>query len=456
MVSIVSRIRTSLAVGAALGTVFAALLMSPRNASLAPSIAPAADDGMAISARLVTSRILAGAQEQNLAVTITAPSPPRDLTIARPPLSLAIVIDRSGSMHGPAIENAKAAALSVLRQLDSRDAFAVVTYSSSSETVLPMQRATDTNKAAARAAIETIEDDGGTCISCGLETGATEVARSPVDGGLRRILLISDGQANEGLYDRDELAQLAANKAARGVSITAVGVGLDFDEHTMRRLAEVGRGNYYFVEDTVALSAMFSRELGNLSQTVASDVRLVAIAGPGVRIEEAYGYPMSRAGGSVVVPVADLRAGETRKVVLRVTVAAAHEGPLVISQIDVGWHRVSDGAQRAAHAIAEVDVVDDPSAVAASVDPATMPIVEQALSARALEQAAAAYERGGMEEAKQVLDRRSEAVRANARYLAPAAVESLEAVSRDAIDGFAKAPAQAKKATSAKAYELAR
>lgn len=411
---------------------------------------------MVVSARLVTSRILPGVREQSLAVTITAPSPIEDLSARRPPLSLAIVIDRSGSMHGPAIENAKASALSVLRQLDSRDAFAVVTYSSSSETVLPMQRATDANKTAARAAIETIYDDGGTCISCGLETGAAEVARSPVDGGLHRILLISDGQANEGLYDRDELAQLAANKAARGVSISTVGVGLDFDESTMRRLAEVGRGNYYFVEDTVALSAMFSRELGNLSQTVASEVRLVATEGPGVRIEEAYGYPMSRAGGSVIVPVADLRAGETRKVVFRVTVAAAHDGPLVISEVDVGWHRVSDGVQRAARATAEVDVVDDPSAVAESVDPTTMSIVEQALSARALEEAATAYDNGGVIEAKQVLDRRSQAVRANAAYLGAETVESLEAVSRDALEGFAKAPAQAKKATSVKAYELAR
>ena len=389
-------------------------------------------------------------------MTLTAPASTVDMTVERPSLSLAIVIDRSGSMHGPPIENAKAAALSVLRQLDSRDAFAVVTYSSSSETVLPMQRATDANKTAARAAIETIEDDGGTCISCGLETGATEVARSPVHGGLRRILLISDGQANEGLYDRDELVQLAANKAALGVSISTVGVGLDFDETTMRRLAEVGRGNYYFVEDTVALSAMFSRELGNLSQTVASDVRLVATAGAGIRIEEVYGYPMTRVGDSVIIPVADLRAGETRKVVFRVTVAATHRGSLVISGIDVGWHRVSDGVQRAAHTAAEVDVVDDPSAVAASIDPATMAIVEKALSARALEEAATAYDKGGITEAKQVLDRRSQAVRANAAYLGADAVESLEAVSRDAIDGFAKAPAQAKKAASVKSYELAR
>jgi Ca-activated chloride channel family protein len=416
----------------------------------------AADDGMVVTAGLVTTRILPREQTQNLAITINAPNPISDVTVARPPLSLAIVIDRSGSMHGAPIENAKAAALSVLRQLAESDAFSIVTYSSSSETVLPMQRATDANKAAARAAIETIYDDGGTCISCGLETGAGEVAHTPVAGGLRRILLISDGQANEGLYDRDELAQLAANKAARGVSISTVGVGLDFDESTMRRLAEVGRGNYYFVEDTVALSAMFSRELGTLSQTIASDVRLVATAGPGVRIEEAYGYPMSRTGDSVVVPVADLRAGETRRVVLRVTVAPSHQGSLVISQIDVGWHRVADGAQRAAHTTAAVDVIDDASAVAASVDPAAAAVVERALSARALEDAATAYERTGIEGARQVLDRRAQEVRAHAGYLGADAVESLEAVSRDAIDGFAKAPAQAKKATSVKAYELAR
>ncbi len=410
---------------------------------------------MSLAARLVTSRILEGQQEQNLAVEIIAPKPVTD-ALGRPPLSLVIVIDRSGSMHGPPIENAKAAALSVVRQLDGRDAFSVVTYSSGSETVVPMQRATDANKAVARAAIETIDDGGGTCISCGLETSAAEVARSPVAGGLRRLLLISDGQANEGLYDRDELAELAADTAARGVSISTVGVGLSFDEHTMRRLAEVGHGNYYFVEDTIAMSAMFSHELGNLSQIVASGVRLVATAGPGVRIEDAYGYPMTRAGDSVIVPVADLCAGETRKVVFRVTVAAAHEGPLVISDVDVGWHRVADGQQRAARATASVDVVDDPAAALASVDPATMHIVEQALSARALEQAAAAYDHGGMAEAQQILERRSQAVRANAAYLGAETVESLEAVSRDAIDGFAKAPAQAKKVTSVKAYELAR
>src|SRR3954463_3350583 len=122
MVSTMTRIRTSLAVGTAIGTVGAALLMSPRAPALAP-IATAADDGMAVSARLVSHQILAGTHEQNLAVTLTAPDPGVDLTVGRPAVSLAIVIDRSGSMRGAAIDNAKAAALSMLRQLDARDAF---------------------------------------------------------------------------------------------------------------------------------------------------------------------------------------------------------------------------------------------------------------------------------------------------------------------------------------------
>lgn len=224
----------------------------------------------------------------------------------------------------------------------------------------------------------------------------------------------------------------------------------------MRRLAEVGRGNYYFVEDTVALSALFGHELGTLHQTVASDVRLVVTAQPGVTIEEAYGYPMTRNGDSVVVPVADLRAGESRKVVLRVTITAAPRGELAIAQVDVGWRRVSDGVQGAARALAAADVVDDPAAVAASVDPAAMQAVEKALSARALEEAAAAYDRGGVPAAQQILERRVQAVRANAAYLGTGIVEQLETTSATTLDGLATAPAQAKKAASVTAHELAR
>jgi Ca-activated chloride channel family protein len=454
------RIRTSLVLGAAAGTILSAVLMSPRSAAYRPSDGTVSStdgtDGVLLSARLATRRIVSGDQQQNVAVTITT-GRPGGPPLARPRLSLAIVIDSSGSMSGAPIENARAAALAMIRQLDGGDAFSVVSYASSARTVLALQRATESSKQAARAAIESIDAVGGTCLSCGLEAGAAEVGRAPTAGELRRILLISDGQANAGVYDRDELVGLAAHIADRGVSISTGGVGLDFDETTMRRLAEVGGGNYYFVADTVALAATFHHELATTSQTVASDLALRVTARPGVRIEDAYGYPLTRLGAdTAVVPVANLRAGEVRKIVLRIRVAPDHPGELALADLRLDWRAVGTGAPGAAHATAAVDVVDDPAAVAASVDPAAMRAIEQALSARALDDAAAAYGRGGLPAAQQVLDQRSQALRANAEYLDPGAVEALEQVRARAIDGFAREPAATMKELSVTAHDLSR
>lgn len=450
-----SRLRTSVVLGAASATVIAALLLTqgkPTTRSPVPD--SSADDGMTLIAELTTAKILAGAHDENVAITITAP---KGQAAYRPPLSLAVVIDRSGSMSGEPMENAKRAASKLIGQLDSNDAFTVIAYSSGDQVVMPMSRASDANKSAARAAIERIYDDGGTCISCGLVRGASELERSPIGDGVRRIVLISDGQANEGIWDRDELAALASNTAARGTSISAVGVGLDFDEVTMQRIASVGRGNYYFVEDTQNLSAMFAKELGGLAATVASDVRLVVQSGDGVMIEEAYGYQLTRNGDSVVIPIADLRAGETRKVVLRVHVAAAELGAAkVITSVHMGWRRVSDGTQRSAKTAAIADVVDDVRAVEASVVARAAQAVEEALSARALEEAAMAYEAQGYDAAKQVLDRRMNAVNGNAN-LTPTTRARIESSSTRAMENFKSAPkGKAMKMSREDAYNLSR
>jgi hypothetical protein len=201
---------------------------------------------------------------------------------------------------------------------------------------------------------------------------------------------------------------------------------------------------------------MFGHELGTLSQTVASDLQLQVTELPGVHIEEAYGYPMTRGADGVVVPVADLRAGETRKVVLRVSLAAPRAGALDLVRVALGWRRVSDGAIGTARAVASADVVDDPAAVAASVDPAAIQAIEQALSARAIEEAAAAYDRGGIPAARQILDVRARAVRAQAVYLGRDAVDALDSAAGKTLDGFARSPEQAKKAASVTVHELAR
>jgi hypothetical protein len=155
------------------------------------------------------------------------------------------------------------------------------------------------------------------------------------------------------------------------------------------------------------------------------------------------------------VPVADLRAGETRKVVLRTTVKG-ELGRRDIANLSLHWRRVADGTQDAARAKVAATVTRDTAAVTASIDSAAASVIEQARTARVLEDATTIYERDGYEAAQRVLERHKRDMRDN-KNLDPAALQVIESASDDAIVNFSKAPAaKAKKAARSSAYELAR
>jgi Ca-activated chloride channel family protein len=316
-----------------------------------------------------------------------------------------------------------------------------------------MTRASSASRASAREAINAIYDDGNTCISCGITQGAVELAASPIAQGIKRMVLISDGQANAGLADRNELAQLASETAARGVSISTVGVGLDFDELTMTRLADVGHGHYYFVEDTAQLSTMFASELAAMTETVAADVRLDV---SGATVTDVYGYSYTRGREDVVIPLADMRAGETRKVVLHVVVPEYAARSFEVAKFHVAWRDVSTGQPLDATTNVIATLATDAREVAATIDRNAVSAIETARTARVLENAAKTYETQGAAAAEQVIERNLRDVQANKNIDVPA-LEMIERASNGAAGNFAKAPpAKAMKATRADAYELAR
>lgn len=435
------QVRTGVVLGAAGVTVIAALLLHQGRTRCE---GPLTDSELSLSARLVSDKVVAG--EQDLVVTIRAP---QGHVEQRPPLSLAVVIDRSGSMSGEPLSNARAAAHKLVDSLEDSDAFTIIAYSSMDEVVSPMARATPSTRAAAHEAIDKIWAHGNTCISCGIDRGASELGRTPIAGGLSRMVLISDGQANEGIYNRDDLAQLAASTAARGVSISAVGVGLDFDETTMMRLSRVGHGNYYFVENTSTLADMFAQELGGLTQTVAADLRLTIHEQAGTHVVDAYGYPLVREGGELVVPVADMRAGEVRKVVLRVAVNSDQ-----VAGLDLDWRRVADGAHRMSQARVATQLVTDPREADASIDRPTLQEAEEAHSARVLEQATRVYEEQGAAAAQVVIERHMDELKKNDK-LDPAESAKFQATEGQAMSDFKMAKPAATKTARKAAYDLA-
>lgn len=418
------------------------------------------NSGLLLQTRLQSSHVLRGVSETHMAVTIQAPF--ADDARVRPPVNLAIVIDRSGSMAGDKLRDAKDAARQLVSQLRTTDRFSLITYGTDVTVVFASQRARTDVKSAAYRAIDGIYDDGGTNLSGGLIAGRDEIARNAEHGAVERIVLISDGLANEGIVNRDALARLATETTQRGVSITTVGVGLDFDERTMTGIAVNGRGNYYFAENSALLSQMFTDELGKLGTTTATRVRLALTPAAGVEILDAYGYPLQREGAQYLVPVADLYSGETRKVVLRLRVNAGSSAEMKIADVGLTFYPTDSVQSRTVTAIAQTAITGEQQVVRANLDRDAVRHIERARTATIINQATLQYESGNSAAAQQMLRVQRQQVLDLAKSLGDDDfAEEMEGATMEVDREFSRAPAakskkgkRARKANRKRAYDL--
>ena len=424
--------------------------IAPTTSPRAPLLVAQTDE---LSARATSSYLLQGTTETHVAITVNGPPLLEDL---RPPMTLSVVIDRSGSMTGLPLERAKAAAQKAVTQLADYDHFAVITYSTDAETIAPVRRATPEAKRLAIEAIGAITADGGTNISQGLTLGATAIATAGHTGG--HVVLISDGKANEGIHERSGLVDLAAVTAASGITITSVGVGLDFDERTMAAIAVSGGGRYYFVEDTAQLADMFAGEIYRLGNTVVTNVELTIEPAPGVEVVDAYGYRVVRDRTAVRIPV-NLQGRAT--VMVRVRATALETGPRSLGSVHLAWRPRGGARTEVATVAIPVEVTTDPVVVAAHRDPDIVRQVEELETARALEMAAEAYERGDQARAAGILDHRAaQAAAVSADIGAPDLERKVRDVTVKAKRAFAAPPGDAAdskralKASRADAYQL--
>jgi Ca-activated chloride channel family protein len=152
----------------------------------------------------------------------------------RAPVNVALVLDKSGSMSGEKIEHAKTAALAALDRLNSNDIVSVVVFDTTVSVVVPATKLTD--RAAVRRAIAGIEANGTTALFAGVSKGAEEVRKFLGLERVNRIILLSDGQANVGPSSPSELGELGHSLRKEGISVTTLGLGMDYSEDLMAQL----------------------------------------------------------------------------------------------------------------------------------------------------------------------------------------------------------------------------
>jgi Ca-activated chloride channel family protein len=238
----------------------------------------------------------------------------------RRPTDLVIVLDRSGSMDGKKMDDARAAVRQLLAQLGPQDRFALVTYSDGATLAIPLATVGARSRAAWESVISSVRPEGGTNMASGLDLGIDLVERSRGDVHVPRVILISDGLANQGDATPQGLTE-RARRAARGeYMLSTVGIGADFNEYLMTALADAGTGNYYYVQNSQSLGEVFAREFDAARATVASGLAVQIQPGPKVQVLDAAGYPLERTADGVVFRPGSLFAGQERRVWLTLAV----------------------------------------------------------------------------------------------------------------------------------------
>ncbi|XYH92430.1 vWA domain-containing protein [Sorangium sp. So ce1128] len=376
--------------------------------------------------------------------------------------NLSLVIDRSGSMKGPRLANAVQAATTAVSRLNDGDVVSVVTFDTRTSVVVPPTTVAPHTRGLILEGIRGISLGGDTCISCGIEEGLVQLGQA--GRGVSRMLVLSDGDANHGVRDIPGFRAMAQRARDRGVSITTIGVDVDYNEKILSAIALDSNGRHYFVENDAALARIFEAEAEQLTASVASGAELAIDLAPGVELDRVFDRAFRRAGGQVVVPLGAFGPGEVKTVLLKVRLdglGGDRAGASPIADVGLAYRDLVAGTDARCQGKLGVALADR-DADASELDALVAGRVQRSETAATLKQANFLFEQGRLDEARSKLDAQQRSLRSaadKAKRAAPASrakdvafdFESQLAALERADSEFSAPPAFATPPTSAAA-----
>ena len=251
-------------------------------------------------------------------------APPQNDTFAgkRPKLNLSMVLDRSGSMGGRKMEEAKQAAKYCIDQLLATDRISTVIFDDEIDVLIPSQLVED--KERLKRAISSVQANNSTALHEAWVRGGLQVSEHLDTDAINRVLLITDGQANVGETNVDRIVEQTRQLAARNVSTSTIGIGQDFNEDLLMPMAEAGQGNSWHVEEPQDMVKIFETELQGLVNQIGHSVTFGIKPAAGVTVAEVLNDFEKDASGRYKLP--NLQAGSPLDIVVRLRVPAHSEG----------------------------------------------------------------------------------------------------------------------------------
>lgn len=350
----------------------------------------------------------------------------------RTPINVALVVDRSGSMAGDRIAAAKEALHVALERLSANDIVSVVSYNHKVD-VLHAAAPLGTSRDSLLRVIDKLEADGTTALYAGTEEGGKQVEKFLSDTKVNRVVLVSDGLANVGPSTPKDAADLGRRLAGKGISVTTIGLGLDYNEDLMQRLASASDGNHAFVEHPRQLASIFDKEFGDALSITAQDITIIIECKAGFKAKRVLGRDAEISGNRVTIKLNQLQADNERYVVLEVDVpAGSTSGSAEVASVEIEYLDLATSSRTKSSADVTARISDDEGEANASVNKSVMTQVTEQIATETSEKAVELRDAGDITNARKMLED-------NAAYLnkqksalgsgpAPAPAKSVEAL----------------------------
>ena len=330
---------------------------------------------------------------------------------------LAIVIDRSGSMRGKRLQNALDAARTAIERLRDGDIVSVLAYNTRTEVVVPATAIDARSRAGVLRGLGRIRAKGDTCISCAVESGMRVLGRNP--DTISQILLLSDGEATKGIKDVASFGAIADRSRHKGVSITTIGVDLDYNERIMATLAQRSNGRHYFVEHADRLAGIFDQEMQALQRTVAAGAEVQVSLAPGVILDHVYDREFRRTHTGVAVSMGSFSAGDSKTLLMRVRVPRGQDGERAIASATLSYNDLVQGQAGTCNGSLIAQATSDPTRVS-PLDGLVSMRISRSETAEALERANKLFREGDEQAARGLLESsRSQLNRRRSRWKKP-------------------------------------
>lgn len=291
-----------------------------------------------ISGKLSQNKLVQGGQSTvYLDVSIKAP-PMEGMEVPQRATDMVIVLDRSGSMSGSKkMPYAKAAIRNVLSRLSGNDRFALISFANQAVIHSPLTAVTSGRREELNSIVNSIRTGGGTNMGEGLNSSLGLVADNRSERA-RKVLLLSDGHANQGIASSEELSRIASDFTRQDAVFSSVGMGLDFNELLLTRLADHGMGHYAYLEDLSGLGQILANDLSDTRNLYASGSHLEIKLGEGVSLMDAGGYPVSRVDASTVrIATGQLLANAEKHFVMTFSISNGDIGNFSLGDMDLNY-----------------------------------------------------------------------------------------------------------------------